>query len=118
MLSSPILRYGKRKVGQIKEIKLEISINFENTSNVSIFTENLRINDIVFSLKERGHHVEVLTGKQIILKENILFDLFMERSNVEDIKGVKTYRSNLILRKKGIRVRLFKLLFICLFCVI
>ena len=27
------------------------------------YPENLRINDLVFSLKKRGHDIEVLTGK-------------------------------------------------------
>ena len=33
------------------------------------YPENFRINDLDFSLKERGHQVEVLTGKPIIQKE-------------------------------------------------
>ena len=36
------------------------------------YPENLRINDLVFSLKKRGHTIEVLTGKPNYPKENIL----------------------------------------------
>jgi glycosyltransferase involved in cell wall biosynthesis len=69
--------------------------------------ENLRINDLVFSLKKRGHHVEVLTGKPNYPKGEYFDSYSWNRPSEEEIQGVKIYRSNLILRKKGGGVRLF-----------
>ena len=69
--------------------------------------ENLRINDLVFSLKERGHHIEVLTGKPNYPKGEYFSGYSWKGPKEEDVKGVKTYRSNLFLRRSGGGVRLF-----------
>lgn len=69
--------------------------------------ENLRINDLVFSLKKRGHHIEVLTGKPNYPKGEYFDSYSWNGPSEEEIQGVKTYRSNLILRKKGGGIRLF-----------
>lgn len=71
------------------------------------FPENLRINDLVFSLKKRGHHIEVLTGKPNYPTGEYFDSYSWNGPSEEEIQGVKTYRSNLILRKKGGGVRLF-----------
>ena len=71
------------------------------------FPENFRINDLVFSLKQRGHHIEVLTGKPNYPKGEYFDSYSWNGPNDEEIQGVKTYRSNLILRKKGGGFRLF-----------
>ena len=69
--------------------------------------ENLRINDLVFSLKKRGHYIEVLTGKPNYPKGEYFDSYSWYGPSEEEIQGVKVYRSNLILRKKGGGVRLF-----------
>ena len=71
------------------------------------FPENFRINDLVFSLKKRGHHIEVLTGKPNYPKGNYFEGYSWNGPGEEEIEGVKTYRSNLFLRKKGGGIRLF-----------
>jgi glycosyltransferase involved in cell wall biosynthesis len=69
--------------------------------------ENFRINDLVFSLKQRGHYIEVLTGKPNYPKGEFFDGYNWSGPNEEDVHGVRTYRSNLILRKKGGGIRLF-----------
>lgn len=69
--------------------------------------ENLRINDVVFSLSKRGHFVQVLTGKPNYPKGDYFEGYSWKGPTEEVIKGVKTYRSNLILRKRGGGIRLF-----------
>ena len=71
------------------------------------FPENFRINDLVFSLKRRGHHIEVLTGKPNYPKGDYFDGYSWNGPSEEKIQGVKVYRSNLILRKKGGGLRLF-----------
>lgn len=71
------------------------------------FPENFRINDLVFSLKQRGHHIEVLTGKPNYPKGEYFDSYSWNGPSEDEIQGVKVYRSNLILRKKGGGVRLF-----------
>lgn len=69
--------------------------------------ENFRINDLIFSLKERGHHIEVLTGKPNYPKGEYFEGYSWSGPSEEEIQGVKVYRSNLIPRKNGGGVRLF-----------
>ncbi len=69
--------------------------------------ENLRINDIVFSLSERGHHIEVLTGKPNYPKGEYFDGYSWKSSEKEIIKGILTHRVNLVLRKQGGGIRLF-----------
>ena len=71
------------------------------------FPENFRINDLVFSLKKRGHHIEVLTGKPNYPKGEYFDSYSWNGPSEEEIQGVKTHRSNLFIRKKGDGVRLF-----------
>ena len=71
------------------------------------FPENFRINDLVFSIKERGHHVEVLTGKPNYPKGDYFEGYSWKNLSEEKIQGVKVHRANLILRKKGTGLRLF-----------
>ena len=71
------------------------------------YPENFRINDLVFSLKKRGHEIEVLTGKPNYPKGDYFKGYSWEGPKDEEIQGIKVYRSNLILRKKGGGLRLF-----------
>ena len=71
------------------------------------FPENFRINDLVFSLKNRGLNIEVLTGKPNYPRGEYFNGYSWSGPTEEVIHGVKTYRSNLILRKKGGGFRLF-----------
>ena len=71
------------------------------------YPENFRINDLVFSLKKRGHEIEVLTGKPNYPKGDYFKGYSWKGPKDEEIKGVKVHRANLILRKKGGSLRLF-----------
>ena len=71
------------------------------------FPENFRINDLVFSLKDRGHNIEVLTGKPNYPKGDYFDGYSWNNKDLENKQGVKIYRANLILRKNGGGVRLF-----------
>ncbi len=71
------------------------------------YPENFRINDLVFSLKKRGHDVEVLTGKPNYPKGEYFKGYSWENPLEEEIQAVKVHRANLILRKKGGGIRLF-----------
>jgi glycosyltransferase involved in cell wall biosynthesis len=71
------------------------------------YPENFRINDLVFSLKKRGHDIEVLTGKPNYPKGDYFKDYSWEGPKLEEIEGIKVHRANLILRKKGGGLRLF-----------
>ncbi len=71
------------------------------------FPENFRINDLVFSLKKRGHQVEVLTGKPNYPKGDYFEGYSWKNPSEEEIQGIKVHRANLILRKKGGGLRLF-----------
>lgn len=69
--------------------------------------ENLRINDLVFSLKDRGHHIKVLTGKPNYPKGDYFNGYSWSGPSNEKIQGIKVHRANLFLRKKAGGVRLF-----------
>ena len=71
------------------------------------YPENLRINDLVFSLKKRGHEIEVLTGKPNYPKGEYFKGYSWSGPKYEKIQGVKVHRANLILRKKAGVIRLF-----------
>lgn len=71
------------------------------------FPENFRINDLVFSLSQRGHYVEVLTGKPNYPKGEYFEGYNWKNKSLEKINGLIVNRSNLILRKKGGGIRLF-----------
>ena len=65
------------------------------------YPENFRINDLVFSLKKRGHNIEVLTGKPNYPKGDYFNGYSWNEPKNEEIQGITIHRSNLILRKKG-----------------
>ena len=71
------------------------------------YPENFRINDLVFSLKKRGHEIEVLTGKPNYPKGHYFKGYSWNGPRKEEIQGIKVHRANLILRKKGTGLRLF-----------
>lgn len=71
------------------------------------YPENFRINDLVFSLKKRGHFIEVLTGKPNYPKGDYFEGYSWTGPKKEKIHDVKVHRANLILRKKGGGLRLF-----------
>ena len=71
------------------------------------YPENFRINDLVFSLKKRGHDIEVLTGKPNYPKGGYFKGYSWKGPRDEEIEGIKVHRANLILRKKGGGLRLF-----------
>ena len=69
--------------------------------------ENFKINDLAFSLKERGHSVHVLTGKPNYPEGRFYegYGFFSKRKDVYN--GIKIYRVPLIPRGKASGVRLF-----------
>ena len=71
------------------------------------YPENLRINDLVFSLKKRGHYVEVLTGKPNYPNGDYFEGYSWKSPNEELINEIKINRANLILRKSGGGFNLF-----------
>jgi len=71
------------------------------------YPENFRINDLVFSLKKRGHQIEILTGKPNYPKGDYFKGYSWDGPEQEEIEGIKVQRANLILRKKGGGIRLF-----------
>ena len=71
------------------------------------YPENFRINDLVFSLKKRGHQIEILTGKPNYPKGDYFKGYSWDGPKQEEIEGIKVQRANLILRKKGGGIRLF-----------
>ena len=72
------------------------------------YPENFRINDLVFSLKKRGHKIEVLTGKPNYPKGDYFKGYSWDGPEEEEIEGIKVHRANLILRKKGGGLRLYR----------
>ena len=71
------------------------------------YPENFRINDLVISLKKRGHFIEVLTGKPNYPKGDYFEGYSWAGPKKEKIHDIKVHRANLILRKKGGGLRLF-----------
>ena len=70
------------------------------------YPENLRINDFVFSLKKRGHHIEVLTGKPNYPSGIYAKGYSWGDPSFEVINKVPVYRTNLFLRGSGNGLRL------------
>ena len=70
------------------------------------YPENLRINDFVFSLKKRGHHIEVLTGKPNYPSGIYAKGYSWGDPSFEVINKVPVYRTNLFLRGNGNNIRL------------
>jgi len=68
--------------------------------------ENFRINDIALGLIQRGHQVEILTGKPNYPHGNFYKGYSFFSDNVEVWNGIKIHRSKLIPRGKAGGLRL------------
>ena len=71
------------------------------------YPENFKINDLVFSLKERGHEVTVLTGKPNYPKGSFFDGYSWSSPDFENINGIPVFRSNLFSRGNGSAILLF-----------
>jgi colanic acid biosynthesis glycosyl transferase WcaI len=71
------------------------------------FPENFRINDVALGLKERGHHVSILTGKPNYPSGKYFKGYSWTSNNFEEWNGILVYRSNLLLRGNGRAISLF-----------
>ena len=71
------------------------------------YPENFKINDLIFSLKERGHEVTVLTGKPNYSKTNFFEGYGWKSNDFEIINNIPVYRANLFSRRNGGPIRLF-----------
>ena len=65
------------------------------------YPENLRINDLVFSLKKKGHEIEVFTGKPNYPSGVYAKGYSWGNPSFEIINEVPVHRTNLILRGNG-----------------
>ena len=93
-----------------KEIRLEVFIKY--SMKILIITqyfypENLRINDLSFSLQKRGHDISVLTAKPNYPKGKIYSGYSFFNKGFETINKIQVYRSNIIPRGSGSGFRLF-----------
>ena len=71
------------------------------------YPENFKINDLIFSLKDRGHEITVLTGKPNYSKTNFFDGYGWKSDDFETINDIPVYRANLFSRRKGGAIRLF-----------
>jgi colanic acid biosynthesis glycosyl transferase WcaI len=71
------------------------------------YPENFKINDLIFSLKERGHQITVLTGKPNYSKTHFFEGYGWKSDDFETINEIPVFRSNLFSRKNGEALRLF-----------
>ena len=71
------------------------------------YPENFKINDLVFSLKERGHEITVLTGKPNYPKGSFFDGYSWNSPDFETTNGIPVFRSNLFSRGNGGAIRLF-----------
>jgi len=71
------------------------------------YPENFKINDLIFSLKKRGHEVTVLTGKPNYSKTTFFDGYGWKSDDFETIFDIPVYRANLFSRGKGGPFRLF-----------
>ena len=93
-----------------EEIRLEIFIKY--SMKILIITqyfypENLRINDLSFSLQKKGHDISVLTAKPNYPKGKIYPSYSFFNKGFETINKIQVYRSNIIPRGSGSGFRLF-----------
>ena len=80
------------------------------------YPENFRINDLVFSLKERGHEITVLTGKPNYSKTYFFEGYGWKSDDFEIINEIPVHRSNLFSRRNGRSFKtILKLFFFCAF---
>ena len=71
------------------------------------YPENFKINDLTFSLKERGHQITVLTGKPNYSKTHFFEGYGWKSYDFETINEIPVYRANLFSRRNGGAIRLF-----------
>ena len=71
------------------------------------YPENFRINDLIFSLKERGHEITVLTGKPNYSKTHFFEGYGWKSDDFEIINEIPVHRANLFSRRNGGALRLF-----------
>ena len=71
------------------------------------YPENFKINDLIFSLKERGHEITVLTGKPNYSKTHFFEGYGWKSDDFETINDIPVYRANLLSRRNGGAFRLF-----------
>ncbi|MDC0486627.1 glycosyltransferase family 4 protein [Flavobacteriaceae bacterium] len=71
------------------------------------YPENFKINDLIFSLKERGHEITVLTGKPNYSKTHFFEGYGWKSTDFETINDIPVYRANLFSRRDGGAIRLF-----------
>ena len=71
------------------------------------YPENFKINDLIFSLKDKGNEITVLTGKPNYSRTNFFDGYGWKSDDFELIKDIPVYRSNLFSRKNGGAFRLF-----------
>ena len=65
------------------------------------YPENFRINDLCYSLSNRGHEITILTGKPNYPKGEYFDGYSWRQKQYEKIKNIEVYRSNLLLRRSG-----------------
>ena len=71
------------------------------------YPENFKINDLIFSLKKRGHDITVLTGKPNYSKTTFYDGYGWKSDDFETIFDIPVYRANLFSRGNGGAIRLF-----------
>ena len=71
------------------------------------YPENFKINDLIFSLKKRGHQITVLTGKPNYSKTHFFEGYGWKSDDFETINDIPVYRANLFSRRNGGAIRLF-----------
>ena len=71
------------------------------------YPENFKINDLIFSLKKRGHQIIVLTGKPNYSKTHFFEGYGWKSDDFETINDIPVYRANLFSRRNGGAFRLF-----------
>ena len=71
------------------------------------YPENFKINDLIFSLKKRGHDITVLTGKPNYSKTTFFEGYGWKSDDFETILDIPVYSANLFSRRKGSPFRLF-----------
>ena len=70
------------------------------------YPENFKINDLIFSLKERGHQITVLTGKPNYSKNYFFEGYGWKSGDFEIINEIPVHRANLFSRRNGGALRL------------
>ena len=71
------------------------------------YPENFKINDLIFSLKKRGHQITVLTGKPNYSKTHFFEGYGWKSGDFETINDIPVFRANLFSRRNGGAFRLF-----------